>query len=50
MRSFVEENHINILNVAGPRASMDSEIGVFVMQVLDGAFLPGAEVMVPHLK
>ena len=32
---FIEEHRINVLNVAGPRASKEPEVGVFVKAVLD---------------
>src|SRR4051812_17831130 len=33
LRAFVEEHRIGMLNVAGPRASQESEIGTFVHDV-----------------
>ena len=38
LRRFVEERGIRVLNVAGPRASTEPEIGAFVIAVLDRAF------------
>jgi Circularly permutated YpsA SLOG family len=38
LRDFVSDNEIQTLNVAGPRASKEPEIGDFVKQVLDEAF------------
>ena len=38
LRRFVEEHGIRVLNVAGPRASTEPEIGAFVLAVLDRAF------------
>jgi len=38
LRSFVAENAIAILNVAGPRGSKEPDIGKFVIQTLEGAF------------
>lgn len=35
---FVAENQIEVLNVAGPRASTEPTIGEFVMRVLDETF------------
>jgi hypothetical protein len=42
LREFVERERIGVLNVAGPRASEEPEVGEFVRQVLDEAF-PGGE-------
>ena len=39
LRQFVDENFVAILNVAGPRASGEPEVGEYVQQVLDDAFL-----------
>ena len=36
--AFVEEQRIRTLNVAGPRASQEPEIGAFVREVLAAAF------------
>ncbi len=38
LRHFVDQNKITILNVAGPRASEEPEIGAFVKDVLDNAW------------
>ena len=38
---FVQEHGIRVLNVAGPRASTEPDIGEFVRQVLDQAFRGG---------
>jgi hypothetical protein len=34
----VEENRVKVLNVAGPRASNEPDVGEFVMAVLDAVF------------
>jgi len=34
LRRFIEEHDIKVLNVAGPRASMEPEVGAFVQEVL----------------
>jgi hypothetical protein len=39
LRGFVQAHGICVLNVAGPRASSAPEIGAFVRQTLDRAFL-----------
>jgi Circularly permutated YpsA SLOG family len=36
--SFVSDNGIEILNVAGPRASKEPKLGAFVIQMLDLTF------------
>jgi hypothetical protein len=38
LRAFLEEHRIGTLNVAGPRASQEPEIGEFVLAVLKAAF------------
>jgi len=38
LRRFVQEHHIRVLNVAGPRASTEPDIGEFVRATLDLAF------------
>lgn len=38
LRSFVSRHQINILNVAGPRATTEPEVSGFVKRVLDDAF------------
>src|SRR6478672_5575207 len=38
LRAFVDERRIRTLNVAGPRASQEPEIGAFVRAVLMAAF------------
>ena len=38
LRSFIEQHKIRVLNVAGSRASKEPGVGVFVQEVLDGAF------------
>ena len=38
LRSFVSDNGIEILNVAGPRASKEPKVGEFVIQTLDLTF------------
>ena len=40
LRRFVQEHHIRVLNVAGPRASTEAAIGEFVRSTLDLAFAP----------
>jgi hypothetical protein len=40
LRDFVADNEIATLNVAGPRASKEREVGEFVKEVLEAAF-PG---------
>lgn len=35
---FIHRHHIRVLNVAGPRASEEEEVGQFVRAVLDKAF------------
>src|SRR5689334_25234598 len=39
LTSFAEQHNIRALNVAGPRASQEPEIGAFVTTVLAAAFL-----------
>jgi len=38
LRRFVQQHHIRVLNVAGPRASTEPDIGEFVTTTLDLAF------------
>ncbi len=38
LRRFVQEHYIRVLNVAGPRASTEPDIGEFVTTTLDLAF------------
>jgi hypothetical protein len=40
LRRFVAEQSIQRLNIAGPRASAEPEVGEFVMSLLDAAFFP----------
>ena len=40
LRSFVRDNAIQVLNVAGPRGSKESRIAQFVIEILDRAFGP----------
>jgi|APCry1669188910_1035180.scaffolds.fasta_scaffold219762_1 hypothetical protein len=40
LNKWMQENHIRVLNVAGPRASNEPEVGSFVMATLDIAFKP----------
>ena len=40
LRQFVQDNSIKVLNVAGPRASKEPEVGAFVIAALTEAFLP----------
>ena len=35
LQAFIVENGIHVLNVAGPRASNEPEVGAFVGQTLD---------------
>ena len=37
---FISDHRIQILNVAGPRASKESQIAAFVKKVLEEAFFP----------
>jgi hypothetical protein len=39
LRTFVKENSVEVLNVAGPRASHEPGVGEFVMRTLEEAFL-----------
>jgi Circularly permutated YpsA SLOG family len=39
LRMFVKENSMEVLNVAGPRASNQPGVGEFVMSTLDKAFI-----------
>jgi hypothetical protein len=39
LRRFAHEHDLRILNVAGPRASAESEVGEFVRAILDLAFV-----------
>jgi putative molybdenum carrier protein len=39
LRSFVEDNVIDTLNIAGPRKSKEPGIGEFVYRILDQAFI-----------
>ncbi|HEX3601511.1 MAG TPA: putative molybdenum carrier protein [Lacipirellulaceae bacterium] len=38
IRTFLRENHVQLLNVAGPRASQEPEIDAFVIEILQAAF------------
>ena len=38
LRQFLEHNDIRILNVAGPRASREPDVGRFVIEILDETF------------
>jgi len=40
LRAFVERHQIEVLNVAGPRASVETDIGKFVEAILEQAFGP----------
>jgi ribosomal-protein-alanine N-acetyltransferase len=40
---FLGDNEIKVLNVAGPRASEEPEVGTFVRDVLEKAFMPSGE-------
>lgn len=44
LRCFVEENRIEILNVAGPRDSTEAGVGGFCRDVLEAAFGEGDEI------
>ena len=35
LKAFIEEHHVKVLNVAGPRASKEPKVGQFVMVLLD---------------
>jgi hypothetical protein len=37
---FIRAHRIKILNVAGPRASKEPEVGAFVKRVLEATFFP----------
>jgi hypothetical protein len=41
LRAFIEDGSVRTLNVAGPRASQEPEIGAFVLAVLTAAFPRG---------
>ncbi len=38
LKKWIEQNNIRVLNVAGPRASKEPEVAVFVQEVLGTAF------------
>jgi hypothetical protein len=38
LRAFVEKHQIHVLNVAGPRASVEPKVGEFVQETLEQAF------------
>jgi putative molybdenum carrier protein len=38
LRRFAREHDVRVLNVAGPRASTEPEVGAFVRAILDRAF------------
>lgn len=38
LREFVQRHEVKVLNVAGPRASSEPEVGEFVKEVLSAAF------------
>ena len=38
LRDFVADNEIATLNVAGPRASKEPDVGEYVIKVLEAAF------------
>jgi len=38
LRVFISENHIRVLNVAGPRASNEPAVARFVIETLEGLF------------
>jgi len=38
LKAFVEEHRVKMLNVAGPRASKEPEVGEFVRRTLQAAF------------
>ena len=40
LKKWMQEHHIRVLNVAGPRASKEPEVGRFVMATLDAALKP----------
>ena len=40
IRTFIEEHRVEVLNVAGPRASKEPEVGAFVAAVMEAALRP----------
>jgi hypothetical protein len=46
LRSFVREQGVKVLNVAGPRASGEPDIGAFVMEVLDGLLVEAGDSVI----
>lgn len=38
LRRFIQDHGIKVLNVAGPRASKEPEVGAFVLEVLGKAW------------
>jgi hypothetical protein len=50
LRRFVEEQGIKRLNVAGPRASSESQVGQFVMNALEAAYFPESLKTFGHSK
>ena len=45
-KTFIRENDIKVLNVAGSRGSKESGVAAFVKLALEEAFWPRAEAMV----
>jgi hypothetical protein len=43
LRTFLQENSVKVLNVAGPRGSKEPDVAGFVTSVLDGACLTNAD-------
>lgn len=43
IRAFVHQYSVKVLNIAGPRASAEPDVGTFVTSVLDAAFCPRGE-------
>jgi hypothetical protein len=46
--AFLREHHITILNVAGPRAEKEPEVGAFVREILEGAYQEGITEAMEH--
>lgn len=40
LREFIEDHRVAVLNVAGPRASKEPEVGAFAVAVLEATLLP----------
>jgi anhydro-N-acetylmuramic acid kinase len=46
VETFVRDNGIKVLNIAGTRASKEPYVGNFVKQVLEDAFFPKAQGLI----